>query len=264
MALFTYFVLRIRVDVVKTQLQLAFPQKSKREISSLARKTYINLAYNAIEFIWFAGKSFSRLRPYLTIHGLGNIEKALSYKKGAILIMGHLGNWELGAQVIEAYTGKLYAVIQKQRNPYFNEFINYIRTDGGRLTSHLIPKKYALRGIIQALRKNSIVLMLPDQHAGSQGIIVDFFARPASTPQGIAKIALKQGCPLLFATCIRGSNGKFSLHITEPMFFTPRQSIDEDIIFYTQKFTTLLEKWVTQYPTQWFWLHKRWRVKSGD
>lgn len=261
MALFTYFVLQIRVGVVKNQLHLAFPQKSKKEISSLARKTYINLAYNAIEFVWFAGKSFPELRRYIKISGLENIEKALSYKKGTILIMGHLGNWELGAQVIEAYTCKLYAVIQKQRNPYFNEFINYIRTDGGRLASHLIPKKYALRGIIQALRKNCMVLMLADQHAGKKGVIVDFFGMPASTPQGIARITLNQGCPVLFAACIRNSNGKFFLHITKPCLFIPRQSMAEDVVVYTQQFTSLLEKWIMRYPTQWFWLHKRWRVK---
>jgi len=258
-ALFVYFVLQIRVKVVKSQLQLAFPQKSKKEIDSLARETYNNLAYNAVEFVWFAGKPLSELHRYIEICGLENISKALSHKKGAILIMGHLGNWELGAQVIEAYTGKLYAVIQQQRNPYFNAFINYIRTDGGRLESHLIPKKYALRGIIQALRKNCIVLMLGDQHAGKRGIIVDFFGKPASTPQGIARIALRQGCPVLFATCIRRPNGKFSLYVTEMKLVTPRQSMNEDILFYTQQFTKLLEEWIVRYPTQWFWLHKRWR-----
>jgi KDO2-lipid IV(A) lauroyltransferase len=257
-ALVNLWILKIRVKVIIRQLREAFPEKSHKEIKRIAKETFINFSKNAVEFCWFSGKSLEKKKSYVTFSGLQNIDLALSAGKGLILMMGHFGNWELAAQIIALYMNKLYAVAQKQRNPYFNNFVNQIRISN---KIHLIPKKYAFRGMVGALKRNQIVLMLGDQNAGKHGVFVDFFGMPASTYPGIAKTALKLNCPVIFSACLRQSNGRCKFYIEKPIFFTRIKDLDADVEKYTQEITTLLENWVRQYPSQWFWLHRRWKTK---
>ncbi|MBC8527516.1 MAG: lysophospholipid acyltransferase family protein [Candidatus Cloacimonetes bacterium] len=249
---------KIRVKVVIKQLHEAFPEKSDKDIKRIAKETFINFSKYAIEFCWFSTKSIEEKNKYVSICGLENIDIALSYGKGLILLTGHFGNWELGGQIIAQYTNKLYAVARKQRNSYFNNFINNIRTSN---KAHIIPQKYAFRGIVKAVKNNNIILILGDQNAGKHGIFVDFFGKPASTYPGTAKIALKFGCPIIFSACLRQPNGKNRLYIEKPIFLKQKESPDIDVKNYTQELTSLLEKWIRQYPSQWFWLHRRWKTK---
>ncbi|MBC8313071.1 MAG: lysophospholipid acyltransferase family protein [Candidatus Cloacimonetes bacterium] len=261
LALLNFYFLKIRKEIVIKQLKIAFPEKSKNEIKQIAKNTFINFSKNAIEFCKFSSKKLSKKEKYVTISGFENIDSALSKGKGLILVMGHFGNWEFASQIIGLKTKKLYAVAQTQRNPFFNKFVNKIRTQN---KIHLIPKKHAFRGIVKALRQNNIVGMLGDQNAGKRGIFVNFFGRPASTYSGIAKTALKLGCPIVFATCLRKSNGKMQAQIGKPIFLKQTKNLDLDVKKYTQELTSLLENEIRKFPSQWFWLHRRWKTKNDE
>ncbi|MEA3474937.1 MAG: lysophospholipid acyltransferase family protein [Candidatus Cloacimonadota bacterium] len=255
------WILKIRVQVVIKQLHEAFPEKSDKDIKRIAKETFINFSKYAVEFCWFSSKSIEEKNKYVSLYGFENINLALSYGKGLILLTGHFGNWELAGQIIAQYTNKLYAVAKKQRNLYFNNFINNIRTSN---KVHIIPQKYAFRGIVKAINNNNIVLILGDQNAGKNGIFVDFFGKPASTYPGTAKIALKFSCPIIFSACLKQTNGRSYLFFEKPIFLKQKESLDIDIKNYTQELTFLLEKWIRQYPSQWCWLHKRWKTKKSN
>ena len=259
LALLNFWIIKIRVDVVLKQLGEAFPEKSEKEIRKIAKEIFINFSKNSVEFCWFSSKSLKEKFKYFSFYEFENIKLALSYGKGLILMTGHLGNWEIVGQILSQYTDKIYAVVQKQKNPYFNSFVNKIRVNN---KVHLIPKKFAFRGIVKAVKDNNIIVILGDQNAGKQGIFVDFFGKQASTYSGAAKIALRFGCPIIFLVCIRQKNGKYSVYLGKPIFLKQKDSFDINVENYTQKFTSLLEKWIRQYPSQWFWLHKRWRTKK--
>jgi len=261
LGLINFYILKIRIGVVIRELREAFPEESEKEIKKIAKETIINFSKNAVEFCWFSSKSIEEKNKYISLYGFENINLALSYGKGLILLTGHFGNWELAVQIIAQYTHKLYAVAKKQRNPYFNNFINNIRTSN---KIHIIPQKYAFRRIVKAIKNNNIVLILGDQNAGKNGVFVDFFDKPASTYPGTAKIALKFGCPIIFFACLKQTNGRYHLYLDKPIFLKRKESLEADVKNYTQELTSLLEKRIRQHPSQWFWLHKRWKTKKSN
>lgn len=247
---------KIRLNKVKKNLKRSFPQKSDQQLKKLTKQIITHFAKTAIEFCWFSYKTLPEKSIIYQMQGFENLEKAMKKGKGTIVFMGHFGNWELAAQVLSQKTGKLNAVAKKQKNLYFDNSITHIREFN---QINLIPKKFALRGIIKALEKNNLILMLGDQNGGKGGIASEFFGRTAPTNPGTAKIALKFGCPIVFATCLRQSTGKYIIKFDHPIYPKKSGEIDSDISKYTQMLTTKLEEKIRENPEQWFWFHRRWK-----
>jgi len=257
LGLLNFHIVKVRCAVVKRQLEEAFPAKSKKEIYKLVREINISFGYTAVEFCWFSPKRLESFKRFIEFSGLENLNEALAHNKGCIVFTGHFGNWELAAQLLGNLTKRVYAVAKKQKNPFFNNFVNNMRELN---FVHLIPMKIALRGIVTAIKENRIILMLGDQKAGKTGVPANFFGMSAQTNPGTAKISLKYQVPVLFTVCYRRSNGTYVIQFEPPIYPKIHNSFDEAVLEYTQLFTSKLERWVRKYPKQWFWFHRRWRV----
>ena len=94
--------------------------------------------------------------------------------------------------------------------------------------------------------------------------MVDFFGVPASTTPGLAVLARKSGSPVLPLFMIRNPDGTHRLIFDEIIPWDAQESPEETIRHMTQRYTAVIEKFVRRYPDQWFWLHRRWRVKPGE
>lgn len=96
---------------------------------------------------------------------------------------------------------------------------------------------------------------------GKDGVFVPFFHKPAWTQSGSARIALKTGTALVPAFMVRGSDGRFEVHV-EPEIKVPRTGDDEkDILETVRRYTDVVEKYVKSYPDQWMWMHERWKTR---
>jgi len=257
LGLLNFRIVKVRCAVVKRQLEEAYPSKSEKEIHALIREINISFGYTAVEFCWFSPRRLESFEQFIQFSGLEHLNEALSHNKGCIVFTGHFGNWELAAQLLGNLTKKVYAVAKKQKNPFFNDFVNNLRESN---YVRLIPMKIALRGIVTAIKENKVILMLGDQSAGKSGVTSTFFNKPASTNPGTAKIALKYHVPVLFAVCYRQQNGTYVFQFEKPIYPEVTTSFEEEVGKYTQLFTTKLESWVKNYPQQWFWFHRRWKV----
>ena len=257
LGLLNFHVVKVRCAVVKRQLKEAYPTKSEKEIYELIREINISFGYVAVEFCWFSPRRLETFEQFIRFSGLEHLNEALFHNKGCIVFTGHFGNWELAAQLLGNLTKKVYAVAKKQKNPFFNNFVNNLRESN---FVHLIPMKIALRGIVTAIKENKVILMLGDQNAGKSGVVAQFFNMPASTNPGTAKIALKYHVPVVFAVCYRLHDGTFVMQFEKPIYPKVTTYLDEAVEEYTRLFTHKLEAWVKKYPHQWFWFHRRWKV----
>ena len=110
--------------------------------------------------------------------------------------------------------------------------------------------------MMQTLKSKMILGLVSDQDAGQRGSFVSFFGKKASTPRGPAVFHLKTGAPMVFGTAFHEGQNIIHIHFQE---INPKTK-DSDTI--TQTFTTMLENKIKQYPSQYFWFHRRW--KSAD
>ena len=93
-------------------------------------------------------------------------------------------------------------------------------------------------------------------------VFVDFFGKPASTPQGAAALALKANATFLVGCLVRIESGRFRM-VAEEVDLEPTGDRDDDTRRLTQAATTVMERIIRDYPSQWIWMHKRWKTRPG-
>jgi KDO2-lipid IV(A) lauroyltransferase len=121
--------------------------------------------------------------------------------------------------------------------------------------------------MVRHLRSGGVLAMIADQDSTrSRGIFVDFFGRPAYTPAGPAYLARRTGIPMLPLVIVREPDDP-RLHkilIDEPIRPDPQLDEETDVQRMTQAYTRVMEGWIRQYPSQWVWVHDRWRHQPGQ
>ncbi|MFO7897046.1 MAG: lysophospholipid acyltransferase family protein [Candidatus Cloacimonadales bacterium] len=244
--------LKIRYQVAYKNLQKVFPDKSKAQLQQIMREMYAEIGRTAAE-TYFGDTA--ELLQNCEIDGYQHLAAALSGGKGAILATLHMGNWEL-AGIKFAQDNKVSVIYKNQRNKYFNQYTNRLRKKQNIV---LIEKKKALRAILKLLKENYIVAILMDQNAGKNGILTNFLGHPASTFVGTAKIAAKQNCPIVPAVALRDKNGRNRIIIEAAISTENVGSSDREIKQLTEAVSERLEKYIIAHPSQWFWVHKRWK-----
>lgn len=146
-------------------------------------------------------------------------------------------------------------VARRQDNPYLNRMVEQMRS---RYNSRLIYKQGALKGILSALKKREMVGMLADQAVFPEdGYLVDVIGRKAWTSKAPVIIARKSGVPLI-PVFIHREEERHVLTFYPEHLFSGDMS-DEGIKKETQALSRYVENYVVAHPTQWYWVHRRWK-----
>lgn len=176
--------------------------------------------------------------------------------RGIILVSGHLGNWEFGAQAASRYK-PLTGIARAMNNPRVQRLLDQrrMRGDFETLDKHLVNPM----DLVRALRRDRILALLTDQHASAGGIVVDFFGRPAATYPTPAVLHRLTGAPILFGTPIRLGPLRYRFTVTEPLQYAKTGDRETDIRRITQDLAYRLEAAIREHPGQYLWAHRRWK-----
>jgi KDO2-lipid IV(A) lauroyltransferase len=256
------YTLGIRREVTLEHLSRVFGgERSEAEIEAIARESYRNFGRTTFEYGRFPRLDAREIEETVSLEGGEHLDRALEGGRGAILVAGHFGNWEL-AGTLATMGYPLTFLVGEQHNTLVDGLMNRLRA---RFGVELVPLTGSLMGVLRALRRNRIVAMLSDQDAGSSGIFVDFLGLPASTPYGPGRIAARTGAPLVPGNAVRRPRGRHSLVIRPPVPPPPEGASPEEAArHYTQAYTTALEGFVRSHPEQYFWMHRRWKTRPPE
>ena len=247
----------VRRDVVERQVRAAFPGLSEDDIRRIAVAAYEHLGRTTIETAIVPEYSQREvLALFERVDGWDVVERAHASGKGALLVGGHLGNWELGGSFIAARGIELGVVTRRMQNPLFDQYITATRQ---RLGMKVIHDADAVRMVPRLVRSGGMVAFLFDQGAvGLASTWVPFFGRLAKTPKGPAVFGLRLDVPIIFGCAVRQPSGKFVMTFEE--LHVPRTGErDRDVEEIVKAYTGTLERWVRKYPGQYFWHHRRWK-----
>ena len=173
--------------------------------------------------------------------------------KGAIIMTGHLGNWEYFLPTF-GLNGFLFTIVaQKIKNPYLNKF--FLKTRTIKNVS-IIFKKDGTKKMLQALKEKNYLGLASDQNAGKKGIEIEFLNIKVSIPKGAAIFHIKTGAPIIIGYCIMDKNRKYTF--SAQILDTSGINFEKDDAIYAinRKFTDSLGKMIKKYPNQYFWFHK--------
>jgi Kdo2-lipid IVA lauroyltransferase/acyltransferase len=203
-----------------------------------------------IEILWLPNLNAETCAQTTTIEGLENLHPG----EGMIGITGHCGNWEWIAHAIALRTP--VTVLHRERDEVeMNRFVTTLRTHVG-ITTIDRGSTAAGREMVRALRNGSILAFLIDQNIRAESIKVPFFGRPALTPIGPARLAVRMGVPIT-RMFIERRDGMLHIRILEPLVVSP----DDDPVALTARLTADIEAQIRRVPEQWVWMHDRWRER---
>jgi Kdo2-lipid IVA lauroyltransferase/acyltransferase len=241
-------------------LEIAFPEKSKRERKKILRALFIGLGRQLAEFCMFPGYTKENVSQVIVYEGIENFEAASARGKGVIFLTAHLGGWELSSFMHSLHGHPMHIVVRKLDNPYVDRLVTRLRTLHGNT---VFDKDDYARGLLAALRSGETVGILMDTNmTPPQGIFVDFFGVPACTASGLARVALKTDAAVLPGFAVWDPElGKYRLLMAPALTLIRSADNEADIRANTALFNQVLESYIRKYPEQWLWVHRRWKTR---
>lgn len=255
-------VLRIRRADVDAHLSLAFPGESSPWRRRVARASYVHLGREGVAMFRLARLDKEAVVARTEVVGLEPVEAAVSAGTGALVITGHIGNWEIGAAALAARGFPFDVVAKGMANEAFEKDLIAARE---KLGLRVVDMGAAPREVLRSLKVGHLVGLVADQNAGRRGVFVPFFGRLAATARGPALFALRTGAPIFLGLSLRlpGSEARYRVTL-RPLPVQGTDDLDADVTRVTAAHTAALEEAVRAVPEQYFWQHRRWKTRPPE
>ncbi|MBX3024974.1 lysophospholipid acyltransferase family protein [bacterium] len=195
---------------------------------------------------------------YVTVDGWEHVRAVLEAGKGAIVVTGHIGNWEILAAYFAGRGIPIAGIAKQMNDPRLNRLLVDFRARNG-VRAIIRESPSSGREILQVLRQRGVLALLIDQDIQAPSVSVPFFGRPARTPAAAAALAVRRDLPIVPAFARRRPDGGHQLTVLPPLH--PPRSGDRraDVVTLTHRCGEIIEAQVRENPTEWVWWHKRWR-----
>jgi KDO2-lipid IV(A) lauroyltransferase len=241
-------------------LELAFPDKSRRERKKILRGVFTSFGRQAAEVCLFPRYTRENVSKVVVYDGFENFERAFAAGKGVLFLTAHLGGWEISAFAHSLQGHPLHVVMRSLDNVYLDRLTREYRTMHG---NSMVDKDDFVRGLLSAMKAGETVGILMDTNmTPPQGVFVDFFGIPACTASGLARIALRTDAAVVPGFTIWDpALRKYRLRFEPPVKLVRTGDDDADAVSNTALFTKIIEDYVRKYPDQWLWVHRRWKTR---
>jgi Kdo2-lipid IVA lauroyltransferase/acyltransferase len=226
----------------------------------IALATFKNLGISIVEVCRLYHGKGDELIDSMEVNGLENFQRAKEKGKGVLCVSGHCGNWELISLSFKKHLDEnVWAIVRKQNNPYLNSIVEKMRMGYG---NKVIYSKDALRPILSVIKNKGVIGMLADQAVfEDNGALIEFLGRTAWANKAPVIIAHKTGVPIV---PVSGYLGK-DRHVLEfyPEFTLGSDRSEEGVRKDVQALARYLEDFICAHPTEWYWVHRRWK-RAGE
>lgn len=239
--------------VADNNIERVFPNLTKQQRRQLIRKSCDNFGRTFFEF--FVLDIAEKDKNYKCIEiNFPQIKQVCDDGTSLLFISAHLGNWEIAAK-FAATRGYPFSVIYRHiNNPYVNALILKCRQS---IVDKQIPKgRRSGLDSLKVLKSKGRLALLIDQKY-NEGVEIPFFGVPAKTADGFVKLAQKTSSKIIPVLITRYNKTEFIVRFSTDILDTTNLSTEEILIECNRH----LENWITSYPDQWFWFHRRWDKK---
>ena len=197
------------------------------------------------------------IEDYVTLTGaVEELRAVVEEGSGAVFATSHSGNWELMGGAFASAGFPLVGVAKRQSSAGMDRFINEYRS----LVGIHVTYRSGVREMFRMIDEGWIIGLISDQDpALRDGVIVDFFGQPTNTFTGAAAIARRCEVPIFPVFIHREENGHHVITVEPPLTVDKTDDRAADVRRVTQCVSDRIEAWVRRYPTEWFWLHDRWK-----
>jgi KDO2-lipid IV(A) lauroyltransferase len=251
-----------REKTIQTLTLVYGSEKKPEEIRKIACDVFVNQALNFADYLhtikWKSREQFSRI---IDITGEEYLKAAYDKGRGVICLMLHTGSWELAAIMPPVMGYETSAVSKAMRNPKIDQLIVAARESRGMKN---IPRGKSYPILIERLNQGECLIIMIDQDTKVKGVFVDFFGKKAYTPIGAARMALDSQAPVLLMYMKRIENNRHQFTILPEIPLLNTGDRERDLFENTRIYTQKIEEIIREIPSQWVWMHERWKTTPED
>jgi heptosyltransferase II len=254
-----WFLLPAYRQLARQNVEIAFgPEKSEAEKSRIVRRHFQQLGANLLSGIKLNTMPLEKVAALVKTEGAEAVHRELRSGRPVVLVLSHLGNWELFAQILPYHFGykRLSTVYQKLGSRRLDQFV---RQQRARFGVQLFDRSEGFQEAIRLLRGGGMIGILSDQHAGDHGLWTPFFGRLASTSPLPALLCKRTGAALIAASLYTDGPGKWRMTFSSP-FDLPEDSVSS----LTAKTNEAIAEEIRRAPEDWFWVHNRWKTPQPN
>ncbi len=255
-----YLAVKERKIAIKN-LSMVFSGKSKKEIRRMAKKVFRDLALNFSEVLYIKRIGSGNLSGKFVVKGIEYAREAYEKNRGVIFLSGHVGCFEMLSVFLSASGFPMTVVGTKLYDRRLDRLLVRNRQ------SHKV--RYVERGgntmdVMRRLKKGECFGVLFDLDTRVPGVYADFFGRPAFTPAGTLRMAMRKNIPVIPVVIQRREDFRHNVTFLPEVIPDKTGNEIEDLVGFVNKCNSALESLIMQAPEQWIWMHDRWRSVPGE
>lgn len=236
-------------------LAIAFPEWPEAQRRDLMQRMFRHHGTSLFEILWLPNVDARKRLELTDFYGDAELTAAIvNQRRSVVIFTAHCGNWEWLSWAVGGF-GFNTSVLQRERDEAaLNAYITELRAKVGIRTIDR-GSTSAAREMIAATRRPGILAFLIDQSLRVESVKVPFFGRPALTPIGPARLAIRSEALVVTAFTERLPDGRHAVRFSPPL---PTKRTDDPLQL-TARITEAIEAQIRRVPEQWVWFHDRWR-----
>ncbi|MCE5186817.1 MAG: lysophospholipid acyltransferase family protein [Planctomycetaceae bacterium] len=244
-------------------LGASFPEKDDAWRCDIGRRSFQHIVMLVIDLL-FTPRLVRKdnWRQYARVIGIERAKWMMQEGKGLLMLTGHYGNFEIIGYALGLFGFNIYSIARPLDNRFINDYLYSVRQRNGQ---KIIDKKGAADLMVDLAEQGATLCFIADQDAGRKGVFVDFFGRKASSYKSIGLLALQYNKPIVIGVC-RQVPGEFFFEIEVGRIIEPSEWAHQEnpLQWITQEYNRSLEELIRKDPSQYWWVHRRWKTRPKE
>lgn len=238
-------------------------EKSSQEVVAMSKGVFKMLGRNGGDILRaIRVRTLEDLNKILVTHGIENYEHAKAKGKGVIFLTCHLGAFDLQVTNMALRGLKPNIIGTPLKDERLNDLLFNYRNAYGAVA---VERGKEILRLLKTLKLAGSVAILIDQDTKVKSRFVNFFGKPAATPVGAAILAIKTGAAVVPTyVYLDETDWKQHMYILPEIPTAITGDDEKDMVENTRVYTKFIEDTIRKHPTQWVWMHERWKTQPGE
>ena len=243
-----------RRGTARRNLELCFPDLTDAERARLLEENLRDSGIMLIEFaLAWMGSPRTLAKIPVTIEGMEHLEAARAVKRGVLGGGAHFSHAELCGRFVSERL-RFAGMYREHENAAFEWAIRRARLN----YATAMFTKEELRQLVRWLKAGGALWYAPDQDMRGKDIVfAPFFGVPAATITATHHLARLSGAIVVPFFHRRLENGGYAIRLEQPLPDFP----SVDAVADTARINSCIERMVREAPTQYLWMHKRFKTR---
>ena len=252
------FILPSRRATVIRNLRIAYGEHySHSQIQALCRRTYWNVGSNLIASIKANNMKSEDLLSRMEFVGMENLALTRKEGDGLILLLAHMGSWEILVQMHLTVPGLLPfgGLYRPLSNPLLDKLVKQRRQQTG---TKLFSRKDGFFTPMAHLKDGGTLGAFSDQNVGKRGMAVSMFGKLMSLTNLPALLYRRTGAPIVPVSMRTTGLGKWRVTFHPALEISDTDKTNAAVT--TALCAKAYESMMAESPADILWMHGYWKL----